>query len=80
LFAGIARLAPNPGDAVQAFCLCLPARWHLMSVILWAAASLDWFAKTHDVAFDRLPALAVRADASRGPLFLPYLSGERTPH
>lgn len=49
-------------------------------MILSAAASLDWFAKTHDVAIDTLPALAERADAARAPLFLPYLSGERTPH
>ncbi|MGV4652319.1 xylulokinase, partial [Burkholderia pseudomallei] len=80
LFAGNDRFAPNPGDAVHAFCHCLPERWHQMSVILSAAASLDWFAKTHDVPVDTLPALAERADASRAPLFLPYLSGERTPH
>ncbi|WP_025992103.1 xylulokinase, partial [Burkholderia thailandensis] len=80
LFAGNDRFAPNPGDAVHAFCHCLPERWHQMSVILSAAASLDWFAKTHDVAVDTLPALAERADAPRAPLFLPYLSGERTPH
>ncbi|OMS62807.1 xylulokinase [Burkholderia pseudomallei] len=80
LFAGNDRFAPNPGDAVHAFCHCLPERWHQMSVILSAAASLDWFAKTHDVAVDTLPALAERADASRAPLFLPYLLGERTPH
>ncbi|KVE36481.1 xylulokinase [Burkholderia sp. TSV86] len=80
LFAGNERFAPNPDAGVHAFCHCLPARWHQMSVILSAAASLDWFAKTTGIAVDALPALAEQADAARAPLFLPYLSGERTPH
>ncbi|OMT95052.1 xylulokinase, partial [Burkholderia pseudomallei] len=78
LFAGNDRFAPNPGDAVHAFCHCLPERWHQMSVILSAAASLDWFAKTHDVAVDTLPALAERAHAPRAPTSLAGLRGAGT--
>ncbi len=40
LFAGTDRFAPNPAQAVHAFCHCLPDRWHQMSVILSAASSL----------------------------------------
>lgn len=68
---------------VQAFCHAVPGRWHLMSVMLSAAGSLRWFrdAVAPDVAFGDLVAGAgdVRA-ADDGLFFLPYLTGERSPH
>lgn len=72
----------NPQRAVHSFCHALPQRWHLMSVILSAAASLDWAAALTGCAdVPQLLAEAERASDSAPPLwFLPYLSGERTPH
>lgn len=72
----------KPEQAVHSFCHALPERWHLMSVMLSAASCLDWAAKLTGLA--TVPALleaAQRADEDAGAVwFLPYLSGERTPH
>ncbi|WP_312837223.1 FGGY-family carbohydrate kinase, partial [Pantoea sp.] len=72
----------NPESAVHSFCHALPERWHLMSVMLSAASCLDWAAKL--TGCDDVPHLlaeAAQADREAPPLwFLPYLSGERTPH
>ena len=81
LFAGSDGFAPNPGQGVHAFCHCLPERWHQMSVILSAASSLAWVAQlTQSADIGALVALAEGAEARTAPIFLPYLSGERTPH
>ncbi|MFM2476494.1 xylulokinase [Celerinatantimonas sp. MCCC 1A17872] len=72
----------NPEAALHSFCHALPNRWHLMSVILSAASCLDWVAKiTHysDVA-TMLGELEQSSPESQQVVFLPYLSGERTPH
>lgn len=73
---------PNPERAVHAFCHCLPDRWHQMSVLLSAASCLSWVARaTGAPDLASLLADVERADRpSRRLLFLPYLSGERTPH
>jgi len=68
---------------LHAFCHAVPGKWHLMGVMLSAAGSLRWYrdALAPGVAFDDL--LAPAADVppgSEGLLFLPYLTGERTPH
>ncbi|MEW5190905.1 xylulokinase [Citrobacter freundii] len=72
----------KPESAVHSFCHALPERWHLMSVMLSAASCLDWAAKLTGLA--SVPALidaAQQADEHAEPVwFLPYLSGERTPH
>ena len=68
---------------VHAFCHAAPDRWHLMSVMLSAAGSLRWFRDTlaPGVPFDDLVDEASTVPAgSDGLLFLPYLSGERSPH
>lgn len=81
LFAGTDRFAPNPGQGVHAFCHCLPGRWHQMSVILSAASSLSWVARLTGASdIGALVAQAESVDPATAPLFLPYLSGERTPH
>jgi len=82
IFIATDDFRPNPGRAVHAFCHCLPNMWHQMSVHLSAAACIDWVAKLTGAA--NAPELFTRAE-STGPargkeLFLPYLSGERTPH
>lgn len=72
----------KPESAVHSFCHALPERWHLMSVMLSAASCLDWAAKL--TGMESVPALinaAQQADEKADPVwFLPYLSGERTPH
>ena len=72
----------KPESAVHSFCHALPGRWHLMSVMLSAASCLDWAAKLTGLGTVlALIAAAEKADVNAGPVwFLPYLSGERTPH
>ena len=68
---------------VHAFCHAVPGRWHLMSVMLSAAGSFRWFRDTlaPGVAYEALAEEAATAPpGSDGLLFLPYLTGERSPH
>lgn len=80
MFAGNDRFLPNPDEAVHAFCHCLPGRWHQMTVILSAAASLAWLSTVTGRSAAELSTLAAQADPLGAPSFLPYLNGERTPH
>ena len=78
------RFSPNPAHAVHAFCHALPDTWHQMSVMLSAASALRWVTQTLGQAneaalIDKVAALSP-VQRERAPLFLPYLSGERTPH
>lgn len=72
------------GEArVQAFCHAVPGRWHMMGVMLSAAGSLRWLrdALAPKTPFDEMVSEAASVPAgSDGLLFLPHLSGERTPH
>ncbi|HEX9187297.1 MAG TPA: xylulokinase [Vicinamibacteria bacterium] len=73
----------EPEGRLHAFCHAVPGRWHFMGVTLSAAGSLQWY---HDTlapreSFADIVAEAAGAPAgSEGLLFLPYLSGERTPY
>ncbi len=82
LFVVTDKFRPNPDRAAHAFCHCLPNRWHQMSVMLSAASALDWAARlTGQTDLQRLVARAsARGLNHQSPFFLPYLSGERTPH
>jgi xylulokinase len=83
IFAATDRPIFEPDGRVHAFCHAIPDRWHLMSVMLSAAGSLRWFRETlaPDVPFADLVAAAGEVPAgSDGLLFLPYLTGERSPH
>lgn len=82
IFVATRAFRPNPERAVHAFCHCLPDMWHQMSVHLSAASCVDWGMKATGIdAPAEFFALAEAAGAGQGPeLFLPYLSGERTPH
>lgn len=75
---------PRPAQAVHAFCHALPGRWHQMSVMLSAASAVSWAARSFGFADEAaLLQAASQLDAeqrARAPLFLPYLSGERSPH
>ena len=84
LFVVTDRYRPNPASAVHAFCHALPGRWHQMSVMLSAANGLQWITRltgsdSEAALLERVEALT-DAQRDRAPLFLPYLSGERTPH
>jgi len=81
LFAANGAYLPNPESAVHAFCHALPATWHQMGVILSATDSLNWLAGiTGREAAVLTGELGERLKAPTGVTFLPYLSGERTPH
>ncbi len=82
IFAATDRFLPNTARATHAFCHALPGRWHQMSVMLNAASALDWVVALtgfKDV-FAAVAAAHVRGLQAATPFFLPYLSGERTPH
>jgi xylulokinase len=73
----------DPRGQVHAFCHAVPERWHLMTVMLSAAGSLRWFrdALAPGAEFGALADAAGTVPAgSDGLLFLPYLTGERSPH
>jgi xylulokinase len=83
VFATTDRPLYEPAGRVHAFCHAVPGRWHMMSVMLSAAGSLRWFrdAVAPDVSFgDLVDAASAIPAGSGGLLFLPYLSGERSPH
>jgi xylulokinase len=81
LFAANGAYLPNPESAVHTFCHALPGAWHQMGVILSATDSLNWLAGID--GRDAAELTAELGDTLRAPTgvsFLPYLSGERTPH
>ncbi len=93
VFAHSDEYRVDPEGRLHAFCHAVPGRWHLMGVMLSAAGSFQWFrnelgkaemdAETAGGidAYDALTQLAAEASpGSEGLLFLPYLSGERTPY
>ncbi len=83
VFAATDRPLVEREGRVHAFCHAVPGRWHLMSVMLSAAGSLRWFrdALAPGVSYDAIDAEAASVSpGSDGLLFLPYLSGERSPH
>lgn len=81
LFVADDEYRPNPAGGVHTFCHAVPKRWHQMSVILSAASCIDWAARLCGVDTAVLLELAeARGRPAETELFLPYLSGERTPH
>lgn len=73
----------EPNGRVHSFCHAVPERWHMMGVMLSAAGSLRWLRDSiaPDRSFDELVDGASQVPpGSDGLLFLPYLTGERTPH
>ena len=81
LFAANGSYLPKPESAVHAFCHALPNTWHQMGVILSATDALNWHSHvTGKSAADLTAELGETLKAPSGVTFLPYLSGERTPH
>jgi xylulokinase len=80
LFVSNDRFRPNAGRMVHAFCHAVPDTWHQMGVILSAAASLEWLAGILGSPAPKLIGGLGKTLTGPSPaLFLPYLSGERTP-
>ena len=84
-FSPTENFLSNTGDAVHSFCHCLPNKWHLMSVMLSASNCLDWIcAITNTSIADTLNNVEQfyndKNSIKNSSYFLPYLSGERTPH
>lgn len=81
LLAARDSYAPAPASAVHTFCHAVPDRWYQMGVILAATDSLNWLARS----LNQDPAtlantLGHEISGPGKPLFLPYISGERTPY
>ncbi|HJT35196.1 MAG TPA: xylulokinase [Pirellulales bacterium] len=83
----------DPEGRIHTFCHAVRGKWHMMGVTLSAGGSLQWFrnqlcqieaAAARKAGQDPYPVLTREAEAapavSAGLFFLPYLSGERTPH
>ena len=83
VFATTPSALIEPDGRLHAFCHAVPGMWHFMGVMLSAAGSLQWYRDTlaPEMSFDDLLKEAEAIPAgSEGLQFLPYLSGERTPH
>jgi xylulokinase len=93
VFAQSDQYRVEPEGKLHAFCHAVPGKWHLMGVMLSAAGSFQWYKNQLGVeeknmedrgegnAYDLLTQGAAKVDPGcEGLVFLPYLSGERTPH
>jgi xylulokinase len=83
VFAALRSFEPEPEARLHTFCHAVPGGWHAMGVMLSAAGSLRWLRDViaPDAAYEELAAEAeARPAGADGVLFLPYLTGERTPH
>ncbi|MHB1111557.1 MAG: xylulokinase [Devosia sp.] len=81
LFVSNDRFRPNTKGAVHAFCHAIPDTWHQMGVMLSATDSLNWLGRITGQDPARLSGAAEAQFTGPGEeIFLPYLSGERTPH
>ncbi len=83
VFAATDAPTIEPQGRLHAFCHSVPGKWHLMGVMLSAAGSLRWHRDTFAPGVDFGEFVAPAAEISAGSdglFFLPYLTGERTPH
>lgn len=81
LFAANESYLPSPQSAVHTFCHALPNTWHQMGVILSATDALNWLSGITSTSVSDLTAeLGDQLQTPGNLTFLPYLSGERTPH
>lgn len=87
VFAHSDSIALDPHGRLHTFCHSVPGAWHMMAVTLSAGGAFGWLRNTlrqtgaSDLSYDDLTAAAANVPAgAEGLIFLPYLSGERTPH
>ncbi len=80
--APIRSATSDPETRIHLMRHAIPETWYLMGVVLSAGAALDWWRRSSGrVKFDQLILEADLTEAgSEGVTFLPYLTGERTPH
>ena len=72
---------PSPEGNFHTFCHCVPKKWHQMGVILSAASCLSWWSSQMNIPEGELiREVEQSVNEQQIPIFLPYLSGERTPH
>jgi xylulokinase len=83
VFASSEQPLVEPAGRMHAFPHAVPDTWHVMGVMLSAAGSLRWYKDVvaPHVEYDALLGAAATVEpGAEGLVFLPYLSGERTPH
>jgi xylulokinase len=81
VFAALPEFAAEPQARVHVFCHAVPGAWHAMGVMLSAAGSLAWLRGITGGEFTELVDEAAGWEPGvEGLTFLPYLTGERTPH
>lgn len=82
IFLADSSYRPNPAEGVHTFCHALPDRWHQMSVMLSAASAVDWVAAIlgYNEPSKLYKIAAHHNTPCKNEMFLPYLTGERTPH
>ena len=80
LFLADRAYRPRPDRMVHAFAHTIPDRWYQMAAMLNGARPIAWLAERLSVTPGEVVALAETADPGRLPIFLPYLTGERSPH
>jgi xylulokinase len=93
VFAFADEVSMDPEGRVHTFCHAVPGKWHVMGVVMSAGGSLRWYrdelcgaekevaSQTGADPYEYITAAASRVEAgAEGLIFLPYLTGERTPH
>lgn len=93
VFAHSDEVQVDPEGRLHTFCHAVRGKWHVMGCVLSAGGSLQWFrnqlceseqaaAKKQKVdPYELITAAAADTPAgAEGLFFLPYLTGERTPH
>jgi len=82
IFAHSDSIALDPGGRLHTFCHAVPNQYHLMAVTLSAGGAFRWLRDTLKAAsYDEMTTAAASIPpGAEGLLFLPYLTGERTPH
>jgi len=93
VFAFSDNVETDPLGRVHTFCHAVPGKWHVMGVMLSAGGSFQWYRNNLADAekeearkrgidpYEILCEIAGKAEPGcQGLLFLPYLTGERTPH
>lgn len=80
LFTVTDRYRPDPDRALHAYAHCIPDTWFQMAAMLNGASPIAWWSKASGAEIPTLLGEAKDADAEHVPTFLPYLTGERTPH
>jgi len=93
MYAHAPRYTADPASRVNTFCSCVAGQWCVFGCVLAAGGSLQWFrdvlggtevraARRRKVdPYELLTEKAAGAAPGSGGVFwLPYLTGERTPH